>query len=229
MKLNSLRNRLTRRHIGLGIAAGLLITSPFIGRATIGALLVFAARYPSPELQNSIFYRGSLSYKITSDSHLGEALRWAITRKENFFARIMIEEGAKVKNDPYGHLSPLVVAAMANNVEIANLLLSLGADINEKNSFSVYPLAGAVLENNLEMCELLVKRGAEVNRKSDSMESPLDLAEEYKLPKIAKFLQSAGATKSYNEKQKYINKHLANENTTSENNRSISSENIFTH
>lgn len=64
--------------------------------------------------------------------------------------------------DPYGY-TPLIEAAIVNDVEIARCLLDAGADPNAQDRIGGTPLHWAVENNNLELCKLLLDRGANPN------------------------------------------------------------------
>jgi len=70
--------------------------------------------------------------------------------------------------------------------------LSEGADINGLNQDGRTPLHQTVLSGNVETIEYLIKKSADVNTKSSNNETPLDLAVERDLEKIAAVLRSKG-------------------------------------
>lgn len=67
----------------------------------------------------------------------------------------------------------LHMAALNNNVKIAELCLDHGADVNTMKSKETTPLHIAAAKGNLEMAELLTSRGAGVNIKDGDSKAPL--------------------------------------------------------
>ena len=63
----------------------------------------------------------------------------------------------------------------AKNKEVAELLITEGADVNAKNKAGITPLHGAVQTGNKEIAELLIDKGANVNVKEMDGGTPLDL------------------------------------------------------
>lgn len=74
--------------------------------------------------------------------------------------------------DEYGY-TPLIEAAIANNVEKAQLLLDHGAEINKQDLVGGTALQWAVENNNFELCELLLNHGADPNLANFSSQTPL--------------------------------------------------------
>jgi formylglycine-generating enzyme required for sulfatase activity/ankyrin repeat protein len=60
-------------------------------------------------------------------------------------------------------LTPLHVAAMYNNEEIAKIIIKNGADIDPKDKRGIAPLRYVVNNNNIEMVKYLINHGANVN------------------------------------------------------------------
>ena len=81
-------------------------------------------------------------------------------RKRQYEAvKQFLADGADVnaKDDAYGRLTPLCVAATK---EIAELLIAKGADVNAKDMFGSTPLHGASTLGRKEIAELLIAKGA---------------------------------------------------------------------
>jgi glyoxylase-like metal-dependent hydrolase (beta-lactamase superfamily II) len=109
---------------------------------------------------------------------------------------------AIVENDPSvihaknrAGLTPLFDAVLENRPEIAEFLISRGADVNARNNFQVTPLhlaCGNALP--LGIIRLLVEKGADVNAVAKYVGKPLDLAYESGDEESIAYLVSAGAT-----------------------------------
>ena len=102
----------------------------------------------------------------------------------------------------HSSLTPLHFAAATGNevpdgnVEVAEFLISKGANVNSKG-VGWTPLHRAAGDGNLELVKLLVSRGADVNI-VDYMEggakfTPLDEAKIYKQTSVIEYLKSIGA------------------------------------
>ena len=76
--------------------------------------------------------------------------------------RRSLEAGADANQlDELLGVSPLSMAAMTGNVELAEVLLEGGADVDVRNNDGSTPLLGAAFLGRVEMLELLLERGAD--------------------------------------------------------------------
>jgi ankyrin repeat protein len=75
--------------------------------------------------------------------------------------------------DPDMGQTALHFAALNNNVEIARLLISHGADINVFNNWGRTPLHLTVMNNNPEVAGILLDAGADINARSQWIDTPL--------------------------------------------------------
>lgn len=73
-------------------------------------------------------------------------------------------------------ITPLIIAAMQNNIGIINVLISHGADINDSNDTGITPLMSAVRRSNYLASKYLIDLGAKVNVKDIFGKSILDYA-----------------------------------------------------
>ena len=96
--------------------------------------------------------------------------------------------------------TPLHDAAYGGHKEVAELLISKGADVNAKNNDGVTPLHDAARKSRKEVAELLIAKGAEVNAKSDTTgrlfdqeQTPLHHAANGGQKEIVELLIAAGA------------------------------------
>ena len=64
--------------------------------------------------------------------------------------------------DEYG-FTPLIEAAIINNIELSKLLLEHGANPNQQDATGGSALHWAAENNNLDLCRLLIKQGANPN------------------------------------------------------------------
>ena len=72
--------------------------------------------------------------------------------------------------------TPLEIAAYCGNKQIAELLITKGADVNAKTDIGNTPLHTAANEGHKEIVELLIANGADVNAKSRFGVTPLNAA-----------------------------------------------------
>ena len=112
---------------------------------------------------------GGCSYATTP-------LNAAIMSQNMELISYLIEEGARVDVDSQIEtgeawdcwiVSPLTEAAYGGNIEIAQLLLDLGADVNyiyvnEYQAIVASPLIYAIQANNVEMVRLMMANGATI-------------------------------------------------------------------
>jgi ankyrin repeat protein len=80
----------------------------------------------------------------------------------------------------------------AHTKEIAELLITKGADVNAKDDDGHTPLPQAAIDGHKEIAELLIAAGADVNAKDDDSKPPLDWAIEFKETEIADLLRKHG-------------------------------------
>lgn len=79
--------------------------------------------------------------------------------------KILLEHGANPNVTNIIEITPLMIAAVDNLIEVVNMLLDHGADINYLNKNGVSSLAIALhnLPTSKKAVKLLIKRGADVN------------------------------------------------------------------
>lgn len=103
-----------------------------------------------------------------------------------------IASGQGINDREYHWDTPLHISARKGYIDIATLLIELGADIEAMDELSTTPLMAACIVRDMEMVELLVERGADVNHGSGER-TPLSIAIRNKHDEIADFLRQNGA------------------------------------
>ena len=83
----------------------------------------------------------------------------------------------------YGY-TPLHRAAMGNHLELAQLLISSGAELEAKDEYGRTPLDWAAWENSLELAQFLISSGADLNAKDNDGRTPLDWARNQKMKEL---------------------------------------------
>jgi ankyrin repeat protein len=86
--------------------------------------------------------------------------------------------------------TPLMLAAINNQLELAQVLIERGADINRKGWT---PLHYAATRGHREMMRLLLDHDAYIDSESDNGTTPLMMAAYYASPLAVKLLLEAGA------------------------------------
>ncbi|MDR2583605.1 MAG: methylmalonyl-CoA mutase family protein [Fibromonadaceae bacterium] len=69
-----------------------------------------------------------------------------------------------------------LTAEYDENVEVAKVLISMGANVNAKEQSGLSPLHIAVTYGNIKVAEILISNGANVNAKEDNGMTPLHIA-----------------------------------------------------
>jgi len=90
-------------------------------------------------------------------------------------AKTLISEGVNVNARNIRGRTPLLMTAIGGNVEMAEVLISGGADINVKGE-SRTPLDWAILRGDKDFAELLITKGANINIKGSHGQTPLHIA-----------------------------------------------------
>ena len=122
--------------------------------------------------------------------------------KQHIAAGTDINRTFVAKGVPGSGGTPLHIAALTDQKEIAELLLENGADINAraKDEFGATPLSWAAFLGNKRVVEFLVEAGADVNASDRFGFTPLDAALDETVDvdkevkdEIADFLRANGA------------------------------------
>ncbi len=91
-------------------------------------------------------------------------------------------------------------AAMSNDIQTVNELITKGANVNAKSHYGLTPLECAVWNGHIQLVKLLIEKGADVNEKLDNDETALSIARShtpsYYRDEIVKLLIQAGAKES---------------------------------
>ena len=89
--------------------------------------------------------------------------------------------------------TPLHYASFHGNNEVADLLITRGAEINSLDNIGSTPLHRAALSGHLNITKLLLESGADINRKNANGESPLFYAVRRDRKNLTQYLISKGA------------------------------------
>jgi hypothetical protein len=88
-----------------------------------------------------------------------------------------------------------------DDFQMAELLITFGADIEKENIYLQKPIHIAVLKGNFDILDLFVSCGAEINVQDEEMNSPLIIASQRGFSEIVEYLLAKGA--DFSMKNKY--------------------------
>src|SRR5512136_1913391 len=110
--------------------------------------------------------------------------------------RSLVEKDPGIVNARNAGGQTILFAAVSfGRLDIAEFLVSKGANVNEKSNFHLTPLDVACVRNvPLEIVRFLVEKGADINFVSEYMGRPLDLALDTENVAVIDYLKSRGAT-----------------------------------
>jgi len=93
--------------------------------------------------------------------------------------------------------------------EIFKLLISKGADVNVRSKKGLTPLAWSAYGDDLDRMKLLISKGADVNAGDDYLKTPLHIAANWNKVEIAALLISKGAKVSARDRSGWTPLHWA--------------------
>jgi ankyrin repeat protein/predicted Ser/Thr protein kinase len=161
------------------------------GHADVARLLVEHGANFRAKAKNSASYR-DYEYDFDSDAmHIGH------------HSYLNLEEF------PEETKTPLHLAALEGQANIATLLIGHGTDVNIKNMDGTTPLHWAAYEGHFEVVEVLIKHGADVNAEEYDEATPLHWAAYAGHAKVAKLLIKRGADVNAERKAHTTPLHLA--------------------
>ena len=118
-----------------------------------------------------------LSTASHEQSHLDEALQYAVINGHARVAEILMGAGANVDcAEVHCQKTPLIFAVENGHTEIVQKLLTLGADMECFDNHGCRAIAYAAEGDNTEIVQILQKAGANINCRNDDLENPLMIA-----------------------------------------------------
>ena len=90
----------------------------------------------------------------------------------------------------------LAIAAFANQIDVAKLLIEKGANVNQQLSSDqqgAYAVQAAIIKGHYNMVNYLIKEGANINAISGTGETSLDYSIRFNYSKITDLLRKHGA------------------------------------
>ncbi|OFW27113.1 MAG: hypothetical protein A3J28_05865 [Acidobacteria bacterium RIFCSPLOWO2_12_FULL_60_22] len=95
------------------------------------ALMTCARSIGNPDAVKSLLAHGA-DVNVKEKQKGQTALMWALERRHQDVARVLIEHGADIHAKSKGGFTPLLFAARQGDLDSARLLLERGADVNDK-------------------------------------------------------------------------------------------------
>lgn len=128
------------------------------------------------------------------DKHGGTALMTACWKGNSETVNALLAEGCDLNTQAANGMTALMFASWEDHAEIVKTLLEKGADpsISDKDGWTA--LMRAVFKGHTSTAKVLIERGADVSEGSDQ-KTPLQIAEDRRLPEMVELLKSAGAAK----------------------------------
>lgn len=146
---------------------------------------------------------------FTPDILLHNAVRAGIVED----VKILIEKGANVNQPAKDGVTPLHVAIINNQEEIAELLIKAGAKTEMvDNTTQATPLHMAALYGRDSLTTLLLKQGAAVDATMKFGITPLLVAAEFHQPQIIKLLLDKKADINHADQEGFTALHFAAQN-----------------
>jgi uncharacterized protein len=124
----------------------------------------------------------------------GDVLFDAVAAKDKAAVEQALTNGSNVDNRAPDGATPLINAALGNQLAISELLLVKGADVMARNSGGFTPLHAAAFSGSLPIAKLLLENGAVLEDAANkSGVTPMMIAIEENHVELAEFLITKGA------------------------------------
>ena len=129
-----------------------------------------------------------------TDTYGYTPLKRAIEGHHPEAAKAIIDSGkADLNGKDRDGKTPLIIAAINGEAQIAEALVAKGVDIKAKDKDDRTALHAAILMGQKELATMLIEKGADVNGADKSGQTPLTLAQQRGQPEIAELLKQKGA------------------------------------
>jgi ankyrin repeat protein len=129
------------------------------------SLTRFSFSQPDREIIKAIINSGSVRDEVSAD---GNILVAAVSKNMTEIVELLIRQGANIdfQSAVYNMNTPLQLAFHRNNMEVALLLINVGADVSNIKEGTAPFLVRATKKNNVEVIRALLRAGADVNEVS---------------------------------------------------------------
>lgn len=135
-----------------------------------------------------------------------QALHYAVQYNSKDVAELLIKNGANLEAVKEGIQTPLILAAIKNNIEVAELLVKNGANLVAKGENGDTPIHYAAKYNSKDVLELLIKNNVNPEIEGENGTTVLHYAAQYNSKDILEFLIKTGTN------PKPILKYIVNNN-----------------
>ena len=99
---------------------------------------------------------------VQDDSKFKGLISLGIEYNQVAFVKFLVDKGADLNIRDWCNVTPLMVASISNNNEIAKILIENGADLNLQDDIDRTALQMAITGFNDEIAEMLIKKGADL-------------------------------------------------------------------
>ncbi len=149
----------------------------------------FAIRKGNPEMVTLFLSHGANPNNLGSFSDT--PISYAIMFSTLQMVKLLESHGAKlsVKNMDSDNTQYIHIAASANNLPVAQYLLSKGADVNARTLSGFTPLHFAAGKGHMQMVQFLLQQGAKKDAKDFEGKTPRDWALEGNHTQVANLLK----------------------------------------
>jgi ankyrin repeat protein len=135
----------------------------------------------------------------------GEPIFDAVAAGNKTAVEQALVNGAYVDSRARDRATPLIAAALGDQLSIAELLLSQGADVMARNSGGFTPLHAAAYSGSLPIAKLLLQKGAVLEDAANKAgATPLMVAGEENHVELAEWLIAKGADVNHAEGHGYM-------------------------
>ena len=170
------------------------ITAVAFGLFTVAALADSGAFFRAIKQDNDVAMRSLLASGVdpnTKDEKGVPGLYMALQEGSLKVARVLIDSPRlKPEDRNASDESPLMMAALKGELDLAKRLIAKGADVNKPGWT---PLHYAATSGHLDMIRLLLEEHAFIDAQSPNGTTPLMMAASYGSPEAVKLLVEAGA------------------------------------
>jgi len=135
----------------------------------------------------------------------GDLLFDAVASGDRTAVARALASGVDIDSRAHDRATPLIAAALSDQLTIVELLLSKGADVMARNSGGFTPLHAAAFSGSLPIAKLLLDKGAALEDSANKAgATPLMLAGEENHVELAEFLIAKGSDVNHAEGHGYM-------------------------
>jgi ankyrin repeat protein len=150
---------------------------------------ISALHFDRPEIVENLLARG---FDPNTPNEKGDSALLIAIQSESFQSALVLAKHPQTRVNAQTNLgeTPLMLAAIYNQLELAKTLIQRGADVNKPGWT---PLHYASTRGHREMMRLLIENEAYIDSETESGTTPLMMASYYASPLAVKLLLEEGA------------------------------------